>query len=269
MLQRILAAQPLACIFLLSAALSATDTLTTTDGSQHNGTLISATATTITFRERKTLHHYPKSSVQSIEMNTGVDSSPALSRSRRAAGSANNVELPAGTEIAVLANQTIDSSTATAGQIFPADVAEDVMDAVGRVVIPKGSLAELVLRSASRGGVTSNAEMALDLQSIKVGNRRYVVNTADLEQKAQGGVGANKRTAEMVGGGAVLGTLIGAIAGGGKGAAIGAVAGAGAGAGTQVLTRGKSVKVPAETTLRFKLDQPLMLQAAYVRRSFR
>ena len=87
------------------------------------------------------------------------------------------------------------------------------MDAAGRVVIPKGSLAELVLRSASRGGVTSNAEMALDLQSVKVGNRRYVVNTADLEQKAQGGVGANKRTAEMVGGGAVLGTLIGAIAG--------------------------------------------------------
>ncbi len=263
MRQRILAPFVIACIFLLCAGVSAADTLTTTDGSQHNGTLVSATATTITFRERKTLHHYPKSSVQSIEMNTGVDSSPALSRSRRAAGSANNVELPAGTEIAVLANQTIDSSTATAGQIFPADVAEDVMDAAGRVVIPKGSLAELVLRSASRGGVTSNAEMALDLQSIKVGNRRYVVNTADLEQKAQGGVGANKRTAEMVGGGAVLGTLIGAIAGGGKGAAIGAVAGAGAGAGTQVLTRGKSVKVPAETTLRFKLDQPLMLQAAY------
>ena len=56
-----------------------------------------------------------------------------------------------------------------------------------------------------------------------------------------------EQTNEMVGGGAVLGTLIGAIAGGGKGAAIGAVARAGAGAGTQVLTRGKTVKVPAET----------------------
>jgi len=40
-------------------------------------------------------------------------------------------------------------------------------------------------------------------------------------------------------------------------------AGAGAGAGTQILTRGKTVKVPAETTLRFKLDQPLMLSAVY------
>ena len=67
----------------------------------------------------------------------------------------------------------------------------------------------------------------------------------------------------MVGGGAVLGTLIGAIAGHGKGAAIGAVAGAAAGAGTEILTRGKAVHVPAETTLRFKLDQPLRLEAAY------
>jgi len=67
----------------------------------------------------------------------------------------------------------------------------------------------------------------------------------------------------MVDGGAVLGTLIGAIAGGGKGAAIGAATGAAAGAGTQVLTRGKAVQVPAETKLRFKLDQSLRLESAY------
>jgi outer membrane lipoprotein SlyB len=75
------------------------------------------------------------------------------------------------------------------------------------------------------------------------------------------GLGKNKRTAEMVGGGAVLGTILGAIAGGGKGAAIGAAAGAAAGAGVQVLTRGKEVKVPAETQLTFQLDQPVNLVA--------
>ena len=63
------------------------------------------------------------------------------------------------------------------------------------------------------------------------------------------GIGANRRTATMVGGGAALGTLLGAIAGGGKGAAIGAVAGAVAGGAAQVLTRGKEVNVPAETEL--------------------
>jgi hypothetical protein len=65
----------------------------------------------------------------------------------------------------------------------------------------------------------------------------------------------------MVGGGALLGTVLGAIAGGGRGAAIGAAAGAAAGAGAQVLTRGKEIKVPAETTLTFRLEQPVRLVA--------
>ncbi len=63
----------------------------------------------------------------------------------------------------------------------------------------------------------------------------------------------------MVGGGAALGTLLGAIAGGGKGAAIGAVAGGAAGGTAQVLTRGKQVRVPAETILSFQLEKPLHL----------
>jgi outer membrane lipoprotein SlyB len=64
----------------------------------------------------------------------------------------------------------------------------------------------------------------------------------------------------MVGGGAALGTLLGAIAGGGKGAAIGAVAGAAAGTGVQVLTKGEEIRVPAETVLNFRLDEPLQLR---------
>ena len=53
------------------------------------------------------------------------------------------------------------------------------------------------------------------------------------------GIGKKKRAAEHIDGGALLGTINGAIAGGGKGAAISAAAGAGAGVVTQVLTRGK------------------------------
>jgi len=66
----------------------------------------------------------------------------------------------------------------------------------------------------------------------------------------------------MVGGGAALGTLLGALAGGGKGAAIGAIAGAAAGGGVQVLTKGREIRVPAETVLHFRLDQPLHLHEA-------
>ena len=172
--------------------------------------------------------------------------------------------MPADTEITVMPNQEIDSQAARAGQTFPADVAENVVDPSGQTLIPKGSEAELVIRRVgSAGTVSGSSDLALDLQSIKVGGRRYVVSTEDLEEKGKEGVGANKRTGEYAGGGALLGTLIGAVAGGGKGAVLGAATGAAAGAGAQVLTRGKTVKVPAETKLRFKLEHPLHLRAAY------
>jgi outer membrane lipoprotein SlyB len=112
----------------------------------------------------------------------------------------------------------------------------------------------------SSGGTTSSPELALDLQSVMVNGRGYLVSTADVERSGREGIGKNRRTAEMVGGGAVLGTLLGAIAGGGKGAAIGAIAGAAAGGTAQVLTKGKEVKVPAETLLTFRLDEPVRLQ---------
>ena len=105
----------------------------------------------------------------------------------------------------------------------------------------------------------SNEELMLDLESITLNGQRYAV-TASVDRISGGqrdGIGKNARTGEFIGGGAVLGTIIGAIAGGGKGAAIGAAAGAGAGAGAQFLTRGRSVRVPAESLLTFRLEQPL------------
>jgi hypothetical protein len=116
-------------------------------------------------------------------------------------------------------------------------------------------------RQMSSGGATGSPEMVLDVQSITIAGRRYLVSTDDVVLDSDTGVGKNKRTAEAVGGGAVLGGIIGAIAGGGKGAAIGVLVGGAGGAGAQVLTRGRDVQVPAETVLNFRLDKPVMLQA--------
>lgn len=256
----------ISAILLLPMLLFATDTITMKDGTKHTGTFVSATSRLITFKEGRAVHRYPRSSVASMEFDTGASAGEGAAPAESAAelpGSRRSVTLPAGSEIAVMTNDLIDSASAAPGKTFSADVAENVTNSAGQIVIPKGSPAELVLRKVASGGITGSPELTLDLQSVKVGGRRYTVNTVDLEQKGSGGLGANKRTAEMVGGGAALGTLIGAIAGHGKGAAIGAATGAAAGAGAQILTRGKSVKVPAETVLRFKLDQPLRLDAAY------
>lgn len=165
-------------------------------------------------------------------------------------------EIPVGTSIEVRTNDTIDIRDRSDGRVYTGVVTQDVRDANGQVAIPRGANAELAIRNVS------DRDLALDLDSVTVNGRRYVVSTEDYNQAADGrkdGLGKNSRTGKYVGGGALLGTVLGAIAGGGKGAAIGAAAGAAAGAGTQVLTRGREVRVPAESVLTFRLDQPLQL----------
>jgi hypothetical protein len=111
-------------------------------------------------------------------------------------------------------------------------------------------------------GTLNEAELALSVQSVNINGRRYLINTNPIEQSSREGIGKNRRTAEMVGGGAAIGTVIGAIAGGGKGALIGAIVGALGGGTAQVLTKGKKVSVPAESVLTFRLDQPISLEPA-------
>ena len=167
--------------------------------------------------------------------------------------------LQPGTEIMVRTNEDINTQTAVEGRSYSALIAQDVLDDSGRIVIPHGSEAGLVIRNIRPGGTLSDANLVLDLDSVRVNGRRYAVNTTDIQQNSGQGIGNNRRTGELVGGGAVVGTLIGAIAGGGKGALIGALAGAVGGGAVQVLTKGKEIRVPAETELHFRLDQPLQL----------
>jgi hypothetical protein len=168
--------------------------------------------------------------------------------------------LPRGTELLVRTDENINSQNAAEGRPYPATMVQDIADERGNIVIPRGSEAQLVVRQVNPGGAVSNGNFILDLESVRVNGRQYRVNSADVEARDQSGLGKNKRTAEMVGGGAVLGTLLGAIAGGGKGAAIGAAAGAAAGGGVEVLTKGREIRVPAETVLHFRLEQPLHLR---------
>src|SRR5207302_10669672 len=106
--------------------------------------------------------------------STAASTATAAGAARLTSRSRAAVVLPAGTESSVLTNQNIDSKTANEGQVSPADVAESVTNAAGQIVIPKGSEAALVIRRvASAGAVTGASELALDLQSIKVGGHRY------------------------------------------------------------------------------------------------
>lgn len=164
-----------------------------------------------------------------------------------------------GTPFSVRTNERIDSKDASSGQVYSAEITEDVPDTAGGIAIPRGSAAQLLIRSTNGGGAVHSPELVLDLDSVMVGGKRYRVVTSDIDESNKKGVGANRRTAEMVGGGTGLGALMGAIFGGGKGAGIGALAGAGGGLATQLFTRGKEVKVPAETLMVFRLERTLVL----------
>jgi hypothetical protein len=216
---------------------------------------VSIAARTITFRHADGVsRRYPTSQVEALEFLSAERANPRAVNSHR-------LEAPAGTELVVRTVETIDSRNVGADQTFSAIVEQDVKDASGRVIIPERSSAQLIIRQMSSGGKTGSPEMALDVQSITIDGRRYLVSTADMRLESGTGIGKNKRTAEAIGGGAALGTLIGTIAGGGKGAAIGVLVGAAGGAAAQVMTRGRDVQVPAETVLKFRLDKLVTLQA--------
>jgi hypothetical protein len=163
--------------------------------------------------------------------------------------------VPSGSEVALRTDSAIKIDPANVGKAYTATVMQDVKDQSGAVAIPRNSKARLeVVRTAD------GKDVALDMQSVNVRGQRVLLNS-DTKKSGAEGVGMNKRTGKYVGGGALAGTLIGAIAGGGKGAAIGALAGGAAGAGAQVYTgRGKK-DLPAETELKFKTNQDVTVPA--------
>ena len=125
----------------------------------------------------------------------------------------------------------------------------------GKVLLPRGAKVELVILEAKEKSGVKGASLQLGLRSVTVEGNTYLVISQ--ERKETAGLGTNRRTAQTVGGGAALGTLIGAAAGGGSGAVLGGLIGAAAGAAVQVLTQGKEVRIPAESVLRFRLDEPI------------
>jgi hypothetical protein len=225
------------CVVSL-ASTSTADTLILMDGTRVAGRIVSVAARTVTFEDSAGVsRRYSANRVDALEFRPETRRNAAAPTNTNT--STRRVEfLPRGTELTVRTAEAIDSSTAVVDQTFSAIVERDIFGESSNVVIPAGSRAVLVVREISSGGATGSPDMLLDMQSMTVGGRRYLVNTTDVKQNAGTGIGTNNRTAVAVGGGAAVGTLIGAIAGGKKGAAIGALVGAAGGAGVQVLNRG-------------------------------
>jgi hypothetical protein len=165
-----------------------------------------------------------------------------------------SVTLPAGEPILVRMIDDVDSKRNAVGDVFKASLETDL--AVNNVLVARrGSDAYVRLAYTKEArGLSGSSELQLELTRIIIDGREFPVVSGEYTMKGKGRGGD---TAKKVGGGAVIGAIIGGVAGGGTGAAIGAGVGGAAGAGAEILTRGRAVKVPSETLLEFRLEQPV------------
>jgi hypothetical protein len=164
------------------------------------------------------------------------------------------VTIESGTTLSVRMIDAIDTARNQPGDTFRATL-DSPITVDDKVIIPQG--AEITGRVAelkTSGHFAGKPELALELTSVSMNGRKYTLHT---DQYSREGSSRGKNTAAKVGGGAAIGSIIGAIAGGGKGAAIGGVVGAGAGGGVQAASKGQSVKVASEALLSFRLESPL------------
>jgi hypothetical protein len=168
------------------------------------------------------------------------------------------INIPAGTELAIRINQTISVKRTPAGSRFDGEVVESWVGSNGRVILPKGTpVGGVVDVSHKRGHFKGASILELRLTSLTLNGTRYPLETRDLTRTKKG---KGKRSAAMIGGGTGLGMLIGGVASGGTGLLIGGLAGAGAGTAVGGLTGNRDIVIPAESIVRFRLADDLTLQ---------
>jgi hypothetical protein len=164
--------------------------------------------------------------------------------------------IPAGTTLRVRLDSAVDTRRNHAGDAFTATLNHPVT-LHGETAIPSGTrLRGHLTESAASGRLEGRPVLALTLDSFRLQGREYPLRTSSVERV---GPRHKKRNEVLIGGGAGLGAIIGAIAGGGKGAAIGGLAGAGAGTAGAAATGKEQLAIPAESALVFTVKAPVKM----------
>ena len=169
------------------------------------------------------------------------------------------ITIPAGTELAVILDTSVASDTSDVEAPIRAHLSQAVL-VDGQPVLAEGSTVSGVVTSATRSAkVKGRASVGLRFDSLTPAgaDERYRIETAAISRTA---AATKKDDAIKIGAPAAGGAIIGAIIGGGDGAAIGAAAGGGAGTAVVLSTRGKEIRLPAGSTLRVRLTEPLTIR---------
>lgn len=130
--------------------------------------------------------------------------------------------LERGTMIGIRTTEPIDADRGD-NRVYHGTVDQDVRGPNGRIVIPRGSAAELTVR------VAEDHDLIVDLESIVANGQRYAVKAdSDREQSRRDD--------------SIVGSIVGAVEGHG--------------------VRGRSVRIPRDSVVRFRLERALNVGVA-------
>ena len=253
-------------LLLFAALVQASQSVTVTlqDGSQVKGGFAGGGADEIKVLVAGQTLTLKTASIENIKFDSAPADShaqglaPTFPQSAPATPFPAGATIPANTAVFVRLIDSADSTHDEVGKVYRASLDEPIVSPTGQVIVPRAADASLVLTKHQQSGrLTGKTELTLALRSITIQGKQYDVASSDV---AQASSSRTARSGKTIGGLAAAGAVIGALAGGGKGAAIGAGSGATLGTLGQVLTSGQRVRVPSETRLTFRLEQPLLVQ---------
>jgi hypothetical protein len=171
-----------------------------------------------------------------------------------------SVSIPAGTTLTIRIDQHISVKTSHAGNTFTGELVDPVLASDNSVLVPKDAVVGGVVDvSHRRGHFKGRSLLELRLTSLTLNGTQYPLTTRDVARSKKG---KGRRSAGLIGGGAGLGMLVGGVASGGAGLVVGGLVGGGTGTAVAGLTGNGDIEIPAESIVRFKLADDLVVQPA-------
>jgi len=152
------------------------------------------------------------------------------------------VNIVAGTPLTIRIDQWISVKHSRAGDTFTGEIVDPVLANDNSALIPKGALVDGVVDVSHRRGHFRGRSLLRDLAETKKGKGR--------------------RSSALISGGTGVGMVVGGVATGGVGLVVGGLVGGGVGTAVAGLTGNRDLDIPAESIVRFRLADDLVVDLA-------